>query len=268
MRSSHALPTSSLLVMDGKSIVVDCGIGVTQSIVKSGTALLDIDAIFITHLHSDHVLELGGLLHTIWTSGLRRPIEVYGPKGIEAYIDGFLKSMSFDNAIRIEDEGRTPLEDLILLRVYGEGRVTILKNIMVDALKVRHPPVDECYALSFDNEQTRIVFSADTAFFEPLAAFAKGADMLVHEAMLLQGVENLLQRTPNATRLREHLMASHSTVEEACEIATMAYAKHLILNHLIPADDPDITSDDFLREAQKHFKEKITIGHDGLDIEF
>jgi ribonuclease BN (tRNA processing enzyme) len=213
-------------------------------------------------------LELGPLLHTIWTSGLRRPLDVYGPEGIQEYLNGFLQSMQFDNHIRVEDEGRLPLEELINLTVYTDGHVADLKSIKVAALKVNHPPVTECYALSFYNESQKIVFSADTAYFEPLAEFANECDVLVHEAMLMEGVENLLKRTPNASRLREHLIASHSTVEVACKIATMARAKHLVFNHLIPADDPDISAQDFLKKAKKHFSGNLTIGYDGIEISF
>lgn len=268
MRSEAAMPTSSMLLMDGKTIIVDCGIGVTRSIVASGVSLLDIDAIFITHLHSDHLLELGPLLHTIWTSGLRKPLDIYGPQGIQQYLQGFLQSMQFDNHIRVEDEGRMPLEDLINFTVFTDGFVAVVKTIKVSALKVDHPPVEECYALSFDNESKKIVFSADTAYFEPLAKFASECDVLVHEAMLMEGVENLLKRTPNASRLREHLLASHSTVEEACKIATLARAKHLVFNHLIPADDPDISAKDFLVEGKKYFSGNLTVGYDGVEILF
>lgn len=254
--------------MDGKTIIIDCGIGVTRSIVASGVSLLDIDAVFITHLHSDHLLELGPLLHTIWTSGLRKPIDVYGPAGIREYVDGFLQSMQFDNQIRIEDEGRVPLEELINLNIYKEGLVTRIRNIDIKALKVDHPPVEACYALSFDNESQKIVFSADTTYFAPLARFASECDILVHEAMLIKGVENLLQRTPNASRLREHLIASHSTVEQACEIATRANVKHLVFNHLIPADDPEISDVDFWEEGKKNFTGQLTVAHDGIEITF
>jgi ribonuclease BN (tRNA processing enzyme) len=268
VRSVTAMPTSSILVMDGKTIIVDCGIGVTRSIVASGVSLLDINAIFITHLHSDHVLELGPLLHTIWTSGLKRSVDVYGPQGIKEYLEAFLQSMQFDNQIRVEDEGRIPLEELINLTIYSEGFVTRLKSIDVHALKVNHPPVEECYALSFYNESEKVVFSADTAYFEPLASFASECDILVHEVMLMEGVEALLKRTPNASRLREHLLASHSTVEEACKIATMAKAKHLVFNHLIPADDPDISDEDFLAEGKNGFSGQLTVGYDGIEITF
>lgn len=72
------LPTSSHLAIAGRSIIIDCGLGVTASMVKAGYPLTGLTDIFITHCHSDHVLEFGALLHTAWTAGLDRPVSVFG----------------------------------------------------------------------------------------------------------------------------------------------------------------------------------------------
>ena len=86
--------------------------------VASGYALDDLTDVFITHHHSDHVLELGGLLHTAWTAGLSHPVTVYGPPGLDVIWDRFCDMMAFDINIRIRDEGRIPLHDLININVY------------------------------------------------------------------------------------------------------------------------------------------------------
>lgn len=267
IRQNGAMPTSSLLKMNGQNIVVDCGIGVSKSLVQSGLSLLDIDAIFITHLHSDHVLELGALLYTAWTTGLNKNIKLFGPVGLEAYWDGFLASMTFDQSIRIHDEGRTPIRDLVTLQTYGEGAVTELSGIDISALRVDHPPVTECYALRFEGAAKTVVFSADTCFFPPLADFAEGADCLVHEAMLTQGVDNLVRRTPGADRLKAHLMASHTPASDAAKIATMAGVGQLVLNHLVPADDPSFGEADWKAEVAKEWDGPAIIGTDGLVID-
>ena len=259
------MPTSSLLELDGARIVVDCGLGVTSRLVDAGVALPDIDAVFVTHLHSDHVLELGPLLHTAWTSGLSRPLAVHGPPGTTDYVDAFLRSVAFDCDIRVRDEGRPPLSGLIEVREFGEGDVETALPFGVRALRVRHPPVHDCFALRFSGS-VDVTFSADTAPHPPLADFARGTDVLVHEAMLVAGVERLIERTPNAARLREHLTASHSTATDAGRIASGAGAHHLVLNHLIPADDPAIGADDFVREASVAYGGPVTVAEDGLEI--
>ena len=81
LRRGGAMPCSSLLQLDGESVVIDCGLGVTKALVEAGFDLKALSTICITHLHSDHILELGPLIHTAWCTGMRGPVTVYGPKG-------------------------------------------------------------------------------------------------------------------------------------------------------------------------------------------
>lgn len=266
IRQGGAMPTSSLLQFGGQTILIDCGIGVARSTVHAGVSLLDIDAIFITHLHSDHVLELGPLLYTAWTTGLNRTVRVYAPDGIEGYWNGFLQAMAFDYAIRLDDEGRPPLRNLVEVTTYGPGPITEIDGVSVTAFRVDHPPVTDCFALRFEADGKSVVFSADTCYFPPLAEFAKGATILVHEAMLTAGVEKLVARTPGAGRLREHLMASHTPADDAGRIASAAMVGKLVLNHLVPADDTDFGESDWKAEVAKTWNGSVTIGHDGLTI--
>lgn len=266
VRNVYHLPTSSYLSLGSNSIVVDCGIGVTLSLVKAGIDIKILDAIFITHLHSDHLLELGPLIHTAWTGGRSKRLSVFGPEGIDEYWHHFLRSMAFDNRIRVEDEGRTPLEAMVDIHVFGEGHVGSVGDVRVESLQVKHPPVDDCYGLKFSHAEKVVCFSADTAYFEPLTSFAQGADLLVHEAMLGEGVDAIVAATPNAQRLREHLMASHTLAEDVGRIAAKANVKHLALHHLVPADHPDFSAEDFKRQVRISFDGRITVGRDGLII--
>ena len=76
LRRGGAMPCSSLLQLDGHSVIVDCGLGVTKALVQTGFDLKTLSAICITHLHSDHILELGPLIHTAWCTGLSQPVTV------------------------------------------------------------------------------------------------------------------------------------------------------------------------------------------------
>lgn len=266
LRPGGPWPTSSLLEIGGRTIVVDCGLGVTRALTIAGVALRQLDLIVITHLHSDHVLELGPLLHTAWTAGLAKPVKVFGPAGTEHYWRRFLQSMEFDIEIRIADEGRPDLTELVSIDEFAEGPVLEEHGLRVSALRVEHPPVADCFALRFDHGGKSVVFSADTAFFPPLADFARGADVLVHEAMLEDGIDRLVARTGNGERLREHLLASHTFAADAGRIATEAGVAHLVLHHLIPADDPDIGEAQWLDAVRATWKGRTTVAHDGLAI--
>lgn len=233
-----------------------------RALVEAGADLRSIDHIFITHLHSDHLLELGPLLHTAWATGLTRPVSVWGPPGIGDYLQGFLASMALDCAIRVQDEGRVPLADLIDLHVYGEGEVPV-PGLRVAALRVPHPPLEHCFALRFDGVVT---VSGDTACFPPLADFARGCAVLLHEAMLPEGIETIIAKTGLGEKLRQHLHNSHTTVEQAAGIAAAAGVGRLVLNHLIPVDDLAFTTADWLAQAARGWDGPVIVGHDGMEI--
>lgn len=268
VRQGGAMPTAMLLDLAGRRIVVDCGLGVTRGLVDAGMDLRALDCVFVTHLHSDHVLELGPLLHTAWTTGLRQPVDVHGPPGLAEYWRGFLGSMAFDNDIRVRDEGRVPLDRLVRLHPLTDGPVLRAEGLAVDALRVPHPPVTDCFALRIEAGGKRVTFSADTAHFPPLAEFARGSDLLVHEAMLPEGVEAIVVKTGLGEALRAHLHNSHSTAAEAAAIARDAGVRHLVLNHLIPADDPGFTLAHWRAAVDPLWQGKLTVAHDGAEIAF
>lgn len=266
LRPGGPSPSSALLEVAARRIVVDCGLGVTRGLTEAGLSLKNLDLVFVTHLHSDHVLELGPMVHTAWTAGLATPVRVYGPAGIAHYWARFLQSMEFDIEIRICDEGRPDIAELVTVEEYGEGDVLDEGGLKVRALRVDHPPVSECFALRFDFGGRSVVFSADTTYFRPLADFARGADVLVHEAMLADGIDRLVARTGNGARLKEHLVASHSFAADAGRIASEAGVGRLVLNHLIPADDPDVGIGDWIDAVRPAWGGSLTVAEDGLSL--
>lgn len=268
IRPGGPSPTSMLLETGARRIVIDCGLGVTRGLVDAGVPLKDLDLVLVTHLHSDHVLELGPLLHTAWTAGLKSPVRVFGPEGTGALWNAFVVSLAYDIDLRIADEGRPDLRNLVVLTEYSEGTLLAEDGITVTALRVDHPPVTDCFALKVESADTSIVFSSDTAYFPPLAEFARGADILVHEAMLANGVDRLVARTGNAARLKAHLVASHTYAEDAGRIAREAGAGHLVINHLVPADDPELSEQDWIDAIRETWDGPLTIARDGLAIDF
>lgn len=267
VRKGSARSSSSALQIAGKTYVIDCGLGVTRALVDADIALTELDGIFITHLHCDHLLELGPLIYTAWTSGLTQPIQIFGPTGIEDYWNNFLKAMAFDHHIRTHDDKRVSLRDLVKINTYAEGDVVEIAGLNVSALRVDHPPVEDCYSLKFEGHGKKIVFSADTCYFPPLANFAQNADILIHEAMLGAGIDALVGRMKGAPGLRQHLIASHTMAPDAGKIATAASAKHLVLNHLVPVDDPNFTDDDWRAAVSETWNGPLTIGKDGMAIQ-
>lgn len=269
IRPGSSMPTSSLLRIGGMDIVVDCGLGVTRALVDQGVKLTDLRLIFITHLHSDHYLELGPLLHTAWTAGLKSRVDVWGPAGLEAYWTGFIASMAADIDLRIEDEGRPDLRALIVLHEIRPEQAMTVGPVQVQAIRTLHPPLVDCFALRFESNGKAVVFSADTAPFPEMADFAQGADLLIHEAMLTEALAALVARVGNGDdRLMRHLLRSHTPAEAAADLATRSGVKALALNHLIPSDDPAYGEADWQRAVSGHWSGPFHLGADGLVIPF
>jgi ribonuclease BN (tRNA processing enzyme) len=143
----------------------------------------------------------------------------------------------------------------------------LFPDVQVTAIRNVHPPVTDSFALRFDGSRHSVVFSGDTAFHPPLADLARGADLLVHEALHLAGVDRLVSRVGNGDdRLRRHLIASHAPAADAGRIAAMAGAKALALNHMVPVDDPLIKPADWEAEVRRTFAGRLHVGDDGMRI--
>lgn len=259
------MPTSSLLSLDGEQVIIDCGLGVTGRLVQAGVDLKSLSTIVITHLHSDHYLELGPLLHTAWTAGLKTPVRVIGPDGLSDYWSAFLQSMAFDINLRIADEGRSALDRLAHIEAMAGAHM--MGGVRLRTLRNNHPPIVDSYALRFDADEKSVVFSGDTAPFAGFEPFAAGADVLVHEGMIAQGVDRLVARVGNGERLKQHLVASHTDAVDVGRIAQEAGIKQLALHHLVPSDDPLITDETWLAAVRAGgYHGPLHMGHDLLEI--
>ena len=259
--------SSTLLLVNDLPYVIDCGYGTSRQLLAAGVSLNRLRYIFITHHHSDHNLEYGTLFYNSWITGLPARVDAYGPTGLEKMTRDFFNYMKFDVDTRIVDEGRPDPRNLISAHDFNkQGVVLVNDDVKVSAALVRHPPIKQAYAYRFDAKDRSVVISGDTAYAPELAEFAKGADVLVHEVMYLPGVEAMVRRLPNATRLREHLLAAHTASEDVGRIAAQAGVKTLVLSHFVPGDDPSITDDQWAQDVRKHFKGRIIVGKDLMEI--
>ena len=267
IRPGSSMPTSNLVYLNGLQIVLDCGLGVTKGLVSQGMQLKDLSVIFISHLHSDHYLELGPLIYTAWTAGLKTPIDIYGPYRLESYWHNFVASMKDDIDLRIEDEGRPDLRDLILFHVVDEGLVMEKAGIVITALRTKHPPLIDSFAYSFKTANAHVVFSGDTAPIEALENFARGADLLIHEAMLRSALPSLMERVGNGSdKLMAHFLRSHTFASDAAKTAKQAGVQHLALSHLIPSDDPSYSDQDWRDAVAPNWDGQLSVGRDGTKI--
>lgn len=269
IRPGSSMPTSMLVEVAGLTILIDAGLGATRGICDAGVPLTEIDLIVITHLHSDHYLELGPLLHTAWTAGLTRPIPVIGPAGLSHYWEHFQAAMAFDVDLRVQDEGRVPFGPLADIREIAEGEIWTGDGLSIHAIRNFHPPIEDSFALRLAAEDSALVLSGDTAPFEGWVDFCKDCDLLVHEVMLQAGVDALMSRHRNPDpRLKEHILRSHTEAAEVGRIATAARVKALAVNHFVPDGLPGFSPDDFHSAVRTTYAGPVTIGQDGLHMDW
>jgi ribonuclease BN (tRNA processing enzyme) len=251
-------------VVDGEPYVIDCPDGVAGRLVQAGVDLSKLANIFITHHHSDHVAGLGALLVLAWGSDLQTPVTVYGPPPMRRVLAAHLSANAYDIEVRIREEGRPPLLPLIGAREFSAG-TTILDTPKV---RVRCAPADHYsvpdLAYRLDTPDRSFVFSGDTRPSDRLIELARGADVLVHEVMLLSALREIA--SGNAPSLMDHLLRSHTTTEELGRVAAAAGVRTVVLSHLVPGGLPSITDEMWAEGVRRHFQGEIIVGRDMMEI--
>ena len=257
--SAFRAPASVAILSEGRLCLIDCPNGVAGQLAKAGIRLDQLSQVFVTHNHSDHVLDAGSLLVLAWASGLKSPVTLYGPPPLRQIVTRSLDASSYDIAARVREEARPPLLPLIHVRERDSaGLVHQSAGMKVTSATVDHYTVKPAFAYRFDTPSRSIVVSGDTTYSENLVNLARGADLLIHEAMYLPGVSQLAGDNQS---LRRHLLRSHSTTEQVGLVAARAGVKKLVLSHLVPAF-PSITDEMWLEGVRKHFKGEAMVGSD------
>jgi ribonuclease BN (tRNA processing enzyme) len=254
--------SSQAIVIGDRTYVIDCGDGVARQLVLAGIPLVSLRHVFITHHHSDHTADYGNLLLLAWGDALKTRVDTWGPPPIVRVTSLFFQMNRPDLTIRERDEGRPPLAPVVHAHEIATAGVVMKDDLVtVSCCRVDHPIVPVALAYRFDAADRSIVISGDTRPSPALVRLAKGADVLVHEALYAD-------RAPGApgSALRRHVMESHTRVEDAGRIAAEAEVKTLVLSHLVPAENPPVTDEEWLAAARTHFTGRIIVGRDLLEV--
>ena len=265
-RKPSSAPAQAI-VIDNVLYVIDCGDGVARQLALANVPLASLRHVFVTHHHSDHNADYGNLLLLAWAAGLRTRVDSWGPPPLEEMTRLFFQLNAYDINTRIADEGRVPLVPLVHPHeIRADGVVLKDERVTVTAALVPHPPVTPAFAYRFDSADRSIVISGDTARSDNLIRLAKGADVLVHEALYVPAVDRLVAKVANASTLRQHIIDSHTSVEDVGRVAQAAGVKTLVLSHLVPSDDPLVTEQMWLDAARLHFRGTVVVAKDLLEL--
>jgi ribonuclease BN (tRNA processing enzyme) len=255
------------MLSNGAAYVLDCGMGVTNQYARTGIPFSALKSIFITHHHADHNIEYGPLLIVGWIQGMHLDVRAFGPPPLKQMTEDFMRAYKTTVDFWAEDLKMQPLASVAVQEVSAAGPVTQDDNVKVSAIIVEHPPVKPALGYRFDFKDRSIAFSGDTVPLEAVATMAKGADVLVHEAMYMPALEKYLRdqiakgRPVKFEPYMAHMKADHTRVEDVGRIAQEAGVKTLVLSHLTPALD-SITDAMWRAPAAKYFKGEIIVGKD------
>ncbi len=277
MPDERRLGACTLVVAGKRLFVFDTGNGSARNIGMMGFVHGRIEAIFLTHFHSDHIDGLGELLMQRWVStGNAAPVPLYGPAGVDKVANGFMQAYSQDQHYRVTHHGEKTLPSsgfgaaVMPFDAPGNGHLVLLKDadLEISTFNVDHSPVHPAVGYVIRYKGRSLVLSGDTKKSAAVQREAQGVDVLVHEALSARMVDLIGQAAGTAGRTNvKKLMADivdyHSSPEQAAETARDAGARYLMLNHIAPPLPLPGMEKAFLGGAPDIFRGPIRVGADG-----
>jgi ribonuclease Z len=271
----------------GALYLVDIGPEATENLQAWRLPLATARAVFLTHLHSDHIGEVGEFNLQSWVAGRLAPLALVGPPGVEKVAAGFNEAYEPDHRFRNAHHqhgdvklpiaaGRLAPKVIAPPKPGPSGVATALAwkdgDLTVTAIVVAHEPVTPAYAYRFDYHGRSVVVSGDTRKWPPLAVAAKGADVLIHEAQNADMTRQMVQAlkalgNPRMASVMADTLSYHTTPVEAADLARSAGVRQLVLYHLTQSGLPFYTPDAFTRGMDAGGKLDWRLAKDGMTID-
>lgn len=270
----------AVVVAGDQMLVFDTGPGSTRQLALTGLNISSVNALFLTHFHSDHISDLGEFMLQHWTgTGVTEPLKIYGPPGVEEVVDGFLTAYRLDRGYRIDHHGADVMPpsgfgcvahtfdlgtDLMSSDVVYEAG-----DVQVIAFNVDHPPVVPAVGFRVNYKDRSVMITGDTIYSDSLIHHAMGADLMVSDSLnhkMSQWVADAGQDMDNnLSSVTEDIQESHIRPEEAALVAKEAGVPVLIITHVLPPV-PDQLINPFLREARAIYSGELRMANDGTLI--
>jgi len=242
--------TGTGIVINNKFFLFDVGDGVVQQAETMNLPIHEIDAVFITHWHSDHYIDLPYLINRSWVLGRDTILDVYGPTGLDKILQASQQIIAVENAHRVRHHGEKIMNlnaaetkaNPIVLNGSESTVVYNFEGIKITAFSVDHHPVAPSFGYCIEYKGKKVVLSGDTKKNENLIAFAQNADVLIHEILLpsfLTEVSKQLNESGSkrASKMVSEVIDYHTSPKEILEIIEICKPKKIVLNHFVPLPD-------------------------------
>lgn len=266
--------------VNGQFLLFDAGDGAQRSMERLNLPMADLNAMFLTHYHNDHMADVGEVIQRSWVLGRRHELSVYGGDGLDQLLGGFIGAYKVDNHVRMDHHG----DDFLPAQFSGpvskpfgvtEGKSVVVYDkdgVVVTAFNVSHPPVKPAVGYTVTFAGKKIVVSGDTTDTAMLHQQSEGADVLVSEVMnkqVVAGMEAISAKhgwTRNATIYRD-IREYHIDVNEVGTLAQASGVKTLVLTHAIPSTTVASMMDTwYALPIRTHYNGKLLIARDGTMV--
>ena len=261
---------SILVEAGGQKLLFDCGRGASQRLWQLKIPLGKIDFLFLTHLHSDHVVGIPDVWLTGWIPAAygRRdhPFLVYGPDGTKDMMENLVKAYSWDITTRSKEKNKADSGALVTATDIKEGFIWEMKGVKVTPFTVSHAEfIDSALGYRLDYAGHSVILSGDTRYCENLIRYAKGADVVIHEVAAANDF------SMQSSLLINQILGFHSSPEDAGKVFEQIKPRLAVFSHivLLTADPsvPPPTVGDLTTRTQKIYKGTLEVGEDLMSIE-
>ncbi len=238
---------STLVEAGGEKLLFDCGRGCLQRLTQLGVPLKDVNKLFITHFHSDHLVGIDDLWLTGWIRGRTDvPLEVWGPPGTRAMMENLVKAFDLDIQIRRTAGNSEGIK--VTVHEIKEGVVYERGGVKVTAFDIAHGNIKPALGFRVDYRGRSVAMSGDTAVSENLIRFSRGVDLLIHE----------VSAAPQTG------IAMHVTPEEAGQVFDRVKPKLAVYSHIILP--PNLTPSELIARTRQTYKGPLEVGEDLMVI--
>jgi ribonuclease Z len=252
---------STLVRTTAGDLLFDCGRGVLMRAAAAASGAGAFRALFLTHLHSDHITDLNDIYTMRWVMSFQpNPLIVFGPAGTSALLESTEAMLEPDIGYRLGHHDDLQWRPSATVTEVDRGVVFDDGGVRVTAAPTDHAPVRPTVGFRIDEEERSVVIAGDTVPCAGLDELCAGADMLVHTVVRRDLIEQF--GLPRLTDVLDY----HSSVPDAAQTAARAGIGSLVLTHLVPAPAPG-TEQEWLDQAQAHFQGEVVLAADLLTLD-